>query len=263
MEDLTITLIQSELHWEKPEANLAQFEEKIWQIGKPTDLIILPETFSTGFSMTPQKIAEPRHTRTFRWMKQMAEQTNAVVMGSYIVQENGKYFNRLYAMQPDGSNVYYDKKHLFGLAGETESFTAGTENLIVKVKGWRIRPLICYDLRFPAWARSNSTVSDLYEYDLIVFVANWPSPRIMAWDTLLKARAIENISFCAGVNRIGRDENDLDYPGHSSVYDYLGNEIATAGERAEIVTTTLDAALLSKFRTRFPFQKDADSFSFS
>lgn len=261
-QDLKIALLQANLHWEDIEANLAMFEEKVWQIEEPADLIGLPEMFTTGFSMNPQKFAEPVNSKTFRWMKQQAAQTRAVVAGSYIIQEKGKFFNRFYAVYPDGSSVQYDKKHLFGLAGERNDYTAGVQKITFEVKGWKVRPLICYDLRFPVWARSRKEADGLYEYDLLLYVANWPKPRINAWDTLLAARAIENISYCAGVNRIGVDGVSAEYTGHSVVYNYKGDQISFSEEEV-IVSANLSRAELENFRERFPFQEDADGFELS
>lgn len=260
MEDLKISLIQADLYWETIEANLAMFEEKIWQISEPTDLIVLPEMFTTGFSMHPKKLAEPVNSKTFRWMKQQAAQTKAVIVGSYIVREGHDFYNRLYAVYPDGNAFHYDKKHLFALAGEGGEYSAGSKRLIVNVKGWRVLPLVCYDLRFPVWSRSQKTEGELYEYDLLLYVANWPKPRINAWDTLLAARAIENIAYCAGVNRIGTDGTETAYVGHSAVYNYKGDRIGFS-ETEDIINVTLSASELSSFRERFPFQADADRFS--
>lgn len=261
IEDLRIALIQSDLYWENIEANLSMFEEKIWQIEGAVHLIILPEMFTTGFTMNASALAEPVNSKTFRWMKQQAAQTKAVMMGSYIVKVSGHFFNRLYAVYPDGTSQFYDKKHRFGLAGEDKDYTAGSSRLVVEVKGWKIRPLICYDLRFPVWARSRSTDDALYEYDLLVVVANWPEPRVHAWDTLLAARAIENTAYCAGVNRIGFDGVNAQYTGHSAVYDCKGHR-QVFSDQSDILTITLNYEELQRFRKRFPFQADADAFSF-
>ena len=260
-DELKIALIQSDIHWENAEANLGMFEEKIWKLESRPDLIVLPEMFTTGFSMKAAELAEVAHTKTFRWMKQQAAQTKAVIMGSYILREGESFYNRLYVVYPDGSSQYYDKKHLFGLAGENAGYTAGTERLIVEVNGWKLMPLICYDLRFPVWARSRATKNSLYEYDALVYVANWPEPRIHAWDTLLAARAIENIAYCLGVNRLGTDGVGAQYVGHSAVYNFKG-EVMAFSEKEENLTATLSAADLQSFRERFPFQQDADRFSF-
>lgn len=257
-ENLKVTYIQTDLHWEAIGANLAMFEEKIWKIGTQTDLIVLPEMFSTGFSMNPKSLAEPMNSTTFRWMKQQAAQTGAVLMGSCIISEQGKYFNRLLAIYPDGQFQYYDKRHLFGLAGEGKDYTSGKKRLTINVKGWRIFPQICYDLRFPVWARSQSSEENLYEYDVLVYIASWPVARVHAWDVLLQARAIENLSYCIGVNRIGKDGGGFQYPGHSAVIDYLGHPYNVPGNEDEIFTQELSASNLSQFRDRFPFQKDAD-----
>ncbi|MFY0602243.1 MAG: nitrilase family protein [Cyclobacteriaceae bacterium] len=257
--DLRVTLIQSDIYWENVDANLGMFEEKIWQIERKTDLIVLPEMFTTGFTMSPQSLAEPMKVKTFRWMAQQASQTGATVIGSYIIKEDGKYFNRLMVVHADGSFQYYDKKHLFGLAGEDQNFAAGVDRLIVEVKGWKIFPLICYDLRFPVWARSQKTETRLFEYDVILFVANWPKQRIHSWDTLLAARGIENLSYSIGVNRIGTDGVNAQYSGHSSVYSYLGERLAYS-EKEEILQVELGARRLEVFRSKFPFQKDADGF---
>ncbi len=260
--ELQIALIQSELHWEKVDANLAMFEEKIWTIKDPVDLIVLPEMFTTGFSMEPQQLGEVHKTRTFKWMQQQAAQTKAVIMGSIIAKEGPNYYNRLYAVHPNGSFQHYDKKHLFGLAGEDKDYSAGSQRVIVDVKGWKIFPLVCYDLRFPVWARSQKNADDLYEYDALIYVANWPEPRVNAWDTLLAARAIENTAYCVGVNRIGQDGVGANYVGHSAVYDYKGKPMAFS-DKEEILITTITKEDLLSFRERFPFQADADGFELS
>lgn len=261
VETLHIAYIQSDIHWEDIGANLAMFEEKIWQIQSPVDLIVLPEMFSTGFSMKARELAEPMNSRTFRWMKQMAAQTGSVIMGSYIVTENGNFYNRLFMVYPDGTFVTYDKYHLFGLAGETEQYTAGNKRVIAQVKGWRIFPQICYDLRFPVFSRSRKQPDNLYEYDLIVYVASWPKARVHAWDNLLQARAIENLTYCVGVNRVGTDGGGYEYPGHSLVIDYLGHPFNSPNTEEEIKIFQLEREPLLKFRSRFPFQQDADDFS--
>lgn len=259
MEDLRIALIQSTLHWENTEANLAMFEEKIWQIKDTTDLIVLPEMFTTGFTMNAQAMAEPVNSKTLRWMKQQAAQTKAVIAGSYIVREGEHFFNRFYAVYPHGSAIHYDKKHLFGIAGEGKDYTAGSKRVLFELNGWKVQPLICYDLRFPVWSRSQKSDTRLYEYDLLLYAANWPRPRINAWDTLLAARAIENLAYCAGVNRLGTDDTGAEYPGHSVVYNYKGDRISFSDEEA-ILEVTLTASDLQSFRDRYPFQSDADRF---
>lgn len=258
MRDLTVSLIQSDLYWEQPEANRAMFEEQIWNI-EQTNLIILPEMFTTGFSMNAEPLAEPPGGTTFKWMRLLAKQKNAAVTGSCIVKEAGKFYNRLYFVFPDGSSEQYDKKHLFPLAGEDVPYTAGTKKLIVNYLGWNICPLICYDLRFPVWARSKKAGDQLYEFDLLIYAANWPDARINAWDTLLKARAIENLSFCAGVNRTGVDALKRNHIGHSAMYNYIG-ETMCFSESNEVLTTTISYSDLSSFREKYPFQLDADTF---
>lgn len=262
MQDLTVSLIQADLYWEEIDANLGMFEEKIWEIEEESDLIVLPEMFTTGFSMNAEQMAEPPGAKTFKWMRQMASQKKAAITGSYIVKDGDDYFNRSYFVFPDGSSEQYDKRHTFTLAGEGEKYAAGDERLIVEYKGWKICPLICYDLRFPVWARSQKKKDELYEYDLLLYVANWPDTRINAWDALLKARAIENHAFCAGVNRVGTDNFPKDYPGHSAMYSFNGDELAFS-KTEETMTITLSASDLQKYRERFPFQADGDEFEIS
>ena len=260
MQNLTISLIQADLYWEEIDANLAMFEESIWSI-EQTDLIVLPEMFTTGFTMDANGLAEPAGGKTFKWLRQLATQKNAAITGSYIVKEGGKFYNRMYFVFPDGTAEYYNKKHLFTLAGEDQSYTAGDSRLILEYKGWKIHPLICYDLRFPVWARSQKQEDSAYEYDLLLYVANWPDTRIHAWDTLLRARAIENLAYCVGVNRIGTDQYGKNYTGHTALYDYAGIQQAFSQGKAEIMTIELNAAELKRFRDRFRFQEDADQFT--
>ncbi len=262
MQDLKITLIQSDLHWEDAEANLSMFEEKIWQIGGQTDVIVLPEMFTTGFTMAASKMAEHMNMRTFKWMKQMADQTGALVLGSFITTVHDRYYNRLLWMEPGGTFKTYDKRHLFRMSGEHKTFSAGESPLIATWKGWKICPLICYDLRFPVWSRNTwDPSSKKLAYDLLIYVANWPTTRIDAWDTLLKARAIENLSYVAGVNRIGQDGNGVEHNGHSSIIGPKGDMIFT-NEGAELVRTIeLNAHALHAFRDRFPAYIDGDDFS--
>jgi omega-amidase len=255
MQDLKVTLIQSELHWQNSGANLAMFEEKIWQIKGKTDLIILPEMFNSGFTMDAKSVAEPMNFTTFKWMKQMAEQTGAVVTGSFVVKEDNNFFNRLIWMQPNGEWDKYDKRHLFRMAKENDHFSAGNSRIIKELKGWKICPLVCYDLRFPVWSRNQNL-----EYDLLIYVANWPAVRVSAWDALLKARAIENLSYTIGVNRVGEDGNGIAYDGHSSVYGPKGESIFLKNDTEDISTITLSKSDLVDFRTKFPAQMDADRF---
>lgn len=263
MQDLKITLIQTDLHWEDIEANLAMFEEKIWQIGAGnTDVIVLPEMFTTGFTMAAAKQAEHMNMRTFKWMKQMADQTGALILGSYIVTVHERYYNRLLWMEPNGVFKTYDKRHLFRMAQEHKTYTAGESLLIGTWKGWRICPLVCYDLRFPVWSRNKfDFTARRMNYDLLLYVANWPTTRIDAWDTLLRARAIENLSYVAGVNRIGQDDNGVEYNGHSSVISPKGDMIFTNEGNEITKTIELSANSLQAFRDRFPAFMDADEFT--
>lgn len=261
MQDLKITLIQSDVHWEDTEANLAMFEEKVWQIGNTTDVIVLPEMFTTGFTMAAPKLAEHMNMRTFKWMKQMADQTGALILGSYIVTVHERYFNRLLWMEPGGNFKTYDKRHLFRMANEQKVFTPGESLLIAPWKGWRICPLVCYDLRFPVWSRNKwDPATRKLNYDVLVYVANWPTTRIDAWNTLLKARAIENLSYVVGVNRIGQDGNGIEYNGNSSVISPKGEYIYTNEGTESIRTVALSSNSLEAFRDRFPAYQDADDF---
>ncbi len=257
---LRVTLLQTHLYWHNIEANLAMLEEKIWQIGEETDLIILPEMFNTGFTNSAAAFAEPMNSKTFRWMKQQAMQTQAVIIGSYIVKENGRYYNRLLWMEPDGSFAFYDKKHLFRMAEEDKIFAPGKEILIREWKGWRICPMVCYDLRFPVWSRNRLDENNELIYDLLIYVANWPAVRSAAWTTLLKARAIENLSYVAGVNRVGEDGNGIVYEGHSALADFKGELLFPQTNQEAIITWTLSKSDLQSFRHKFPAYLDADSF---
>lgn len=251
-----ITIIQSELHWENAEANRAMFSEKIQNIEGETDLIVLPEMFTTGFSMNAKNLAEENDGETLQWMISEAQKNNSAITGSIIISENGNFYNRLFFVFPDGSFQKYDKKHTFTLAKENETYTAGTERLIVNYKGWKICPLVCYDLRFPVWARNTE------EYDVLIYVANWPKVRTLAWDTLLRARAIENMTYCIGVNRVGFDGNNHGYIGHSAVYDVLGKQISTLDfEKEFIETLILNKGHIETNRNHLQFLNDRDHFT--
>lgn len=260
-ETLNVALIQADLHWRSIDANLATFEEKIWSIDDKPDLIVLPEMFTTGFTMEPAEVAEVANSKTYRWLGQMAKQTGAVMMGSAIIKVSGRYFNRMIIAHPEGSFQHYDKVHLFTLAGEDDSFTSGNDRTVFEVKGWRCLPQICYDLRFPVWSRSRSTKEELYEYDVIIYAANWPEPRIQSWDALLNARAIENYAYCLGVNRVGTDGYGKEYCGHSGAYDYLGNTLNFMADTEQIGRVQLNRAELVDYREQYPFQNDGDRFS--
>jgi omega-amidase len=269
MQDLSVTIIQTDLFWENSTANLANLEEKMAQISMPTDLIILPEMFTTGFTMQAKSLAEHPNFTTFKWLKQQAKRTQAVITGSFIVKEGEHFFNRLIWIRPDGSFETYDKRHLFRMGEEDKTFTAGTKRLIVELKGWRICPLICYDLRFPIWSRNFSVEkigkgkgekTSILNYDLLIYVANWPSVRSKVWDTLLQARAIENQSFCIGVNRVGKDGMGLDYSGNSAVIDFKGNQLFYQKDSEAIHNQILNKKELEDFRNKFPAYLDADEF---
>ncbi len=261
MQDLKLSIIQSDIHWEDIGANLAMFEEKIWQIGS-TDVIVLPEMFTTGFTMKASKLAEHMNMRTFKWMKQMADQTGALVLGSFIAMVHDRYYNRLLWMEPGGNFKTYDKRHLFRMADEHHTFSPGESLLIGHWKGWRICPLVCYDLRFPVWSRNrwNASLKKL-SYDVLIYVANWPQVRASAWKTLLDARAIENLSFVVGVNRVGTDGNGVEYNGNSAVIGPKGDPIFQVEGEEAIKTVELNAHSLQAFRDRFPAYLDADDFS--
>jgi len=286
MSTLTITTIQTDLSWEDKEANLGRLEEKINGIREHTEVIVLPEMFSTGFSMDPGALAESMDGPSVNWMKKMAARKRCILTGSLIIAEEGNYFNRLIWMLPNGEYGYYDKRHRFAYAGEDEKYEAGDKRLIASVKGWKVHLLVCYDLRFPVWSRqrppvsrspgidspqdspkdlslpeSASGVSPALEYDLIIYVANWPERRTHAWKTLLQARAIENQSFVVGVNRIGNDGNAIRHSGDSMIVGPLGEILYHAPEKEDIFTATLRKDQLEEARTRFPFWKDADQFS--
>lgn len=262
MQDLKITLIQSDIHWEDIEANLAMFEEKIWQLGPSTDVIVLPEMFTTGFTMNASRLAEHMNMRTFKWMKQMADQTNALILGSYIVKVHDRFYNRLLWMEPGGHFKTYDKRHLFRMSNEHKTYSPGESLLISTWKGWRICPLVCYDLRFPVWSRNRwDAATRKLSYDLAIYVANWPTTRAEAWTTLLKARAIENLSYVVGVNRVGQDGNGIEYSGHSSIISPKGEAIFSNEGMETTRTMELSTNSLEAFRDRFPAYLDADDFS--
>lgn len=253
--NLQVTLIQSPLKWQDIDANLNEFSKKIACIQKgSTDLIILPEMFTTGFSMNPANLAEPMNGKTVHWMKEMAKAKDAVICGSAMIEEANTFYNRFLWVEPNGSIQSYDKRHCFSLANEQEFFQAGKERLILNYKGWKICPLVCYDLRFPVWSRNN------VGYDLLLYVANWPSRRSQAWKSLLVARAIENQVYTIGVNRVGKDENGLDYSGDSSLIDYAGKVRYQISEVEDVFTTTLFKEPQQKFREKLPFLDDQDDF---
>jgi predicted amidohydrolase len=255
---LKVTLVQTPIFWENAIANTSAIEEKLWQHHTETDIIILPEMFNNGFSMNTALVAEPMNLHTTKWMIQLAKQMKALVIGSIPIKEGNEYFNRLLAVFPEGNILHYDKKHLFQLGNEHLNYTSGDKKLIFNYKGWNICPMICYDLRFPVWCRNTHQA-----YDLLIFVANWPVNRILAWNTLLKARAIENVSYVAGVNRIGSDPMHTSYTGESAMIDYSGKMMAYMSSDEKISTITISHQSLSEFRQNFSFHLDADEFVLS
>ena len=258
MSTLTITGIQTDLFWEDKKANLEMLEKKINSVKEKTEIIVLPEMFSTGFSMQPEKLAETMEGETVQWMKRLAAEKKIILTGSVIIEEEGNYYNRLIWMLPNGQYGVYDKRHRFAYAGEDEHYTAGTKRLIASVKGWKINLLVCYDLRFPVWTRQ-ATENDL-EYDVLIYVANWPEPRIHAWKTLLTARAIENQCYVVGINRTGNDGKGIHYTGESMIIDATGHALYHKKEEEDIFTISLDRDHLNSVREKFPFWKDADKF---
>jgi omega-amidase len=262
MSTLTITTIQSTLHWEDKQANLAMFEKKIMGIAEKTEIVILPEMFSTGFSMKPETLAEKMDGETVAWMKRVAAQKRIVLTGSVIIEDEGYYFNRLIWMLPNGQYGFYDKRHLFAYAGEHEQYTSGNKRLIASVKGWRILLIVCYDLRFPVWCRQMPPATEGGEelYDLMICVANWPERRNHAWKTLLQARAIENQCYVAGVNRVGNDGNNIVHSGDSMIVSPMGEVMYTRQNDEDIHTLTLQKDALEEVRKKLPFLEDADDF---
>jgi predicted amidohydrolase len=268
-QQLTISTIQTTLHWENKEANRQMLEQKISSIRDKTEIVILPEMFSTGFSMKPAALAETMEGETVQWMKKIASEKKIILTGSIIVEENENYFNRLIWMLPNGKYGYYDKRHRFAFAGEDQYYTAGNKRLIASVKGWKINLQVCYDLRFPVWARQTSPSNSLSkgegeiatpEYDVLIYVANWPERRNTAWKTLLQARAIENQSYVVGVNRVGKDGNDIYHSGDSMIIDPLGEILYQKKDEEDIFTISLNKEHLQNVREKFPFWKDADEF---
>lgn len=265
MSTLTISTIQTSLFWEDKTANLAMLEEKINSIGH-TEIVVLPEMFSTGFSMKPEVLAEKMDGETVAWMKRVAATKRIVLTGSVIIEEEGQYYNRLIWMLPNGQYGHYDKRHLFAYAGEDEHYASGHRRLIASVKGWRINLQVCYDLRFPVWARQATPLTEeeaakaSVEYDVLLYVANWPERRNHAWKTLLQARAIENQSYVVGVNRVGNDGNDIYHSGDSMIVDPLGEVLYTKAHEEDIYTITLQKEKLEEIRTKLPFLEDADNF---
>jgi len=253
MSSLTLTIIQTDLSWENKAANLQRLKEKIEAMDERTEIVVLPEMFSTGFTMVPELFAETMEGETVAWMKEMAENNKIIITGSLIIEEDGQYFNRLIWMLPNGQTGHYD-------GDEDKHYTPGNKRLIASVKGWRINLQVCYDLRFPVWSRQQY-VSMESEYDLLIYVANWPERRSHAWKTLLCARAIENQCFVAGVNRVGKDNKNVYFSGDSLVIDPLGQVLYHMPDAEDVFTITLQKEEVDKVRTQFPFWKDADAFT--
>jgi len=251
---MKIALIQSDLVWENPKANRIHFEEKINGIKESVDLIVLPEMFSTGFTMNPANVAETMQGETVIWMQALAKAKNVAITGSLVIEELANFYNRMLFVFPSGEIQFYDKRHLFTLAGEDKVYTAGSQKLIVNYLGWKICPMVCYDLRFPVFSRN------VENYDLLLYVASWPEKRVNAWDALLKARAIENMSYTIGVNRIGIDNNAHHYSGHSQLLDCLGDYIVVPTEEENVFIAELDKQKMIVARQKLGFLNDRDQF---
>ncbi len=258
---LRISLIQGDTRWQDAAANRAYYGELARPLAGSTDLVLLPETFTTGFTNAVEGQAEPMDGPSLAWMAALAADTGAAVAGSLLVQDGGAYRNRLVWMRPDGAFEHYDKRHLFRMAREHERFSGGAARLVVELRGWRICPLVCYDLRFPVWSRNRADAEGRLDYDLLLYVANWPTPRRGPWRTLLRARAIENLCYVAGVNRVGLDGGGHPYSGDSAVVDFQGEPLVELGESAAVATAVLDPEALAEHRRRFPAWMDADDFT--
>jgi omega-amidase len=252
---LRVSLVQTALHWEDRTANLADLGRLLAPLAGQTDLVVLPEMFTTGFSMEPERLAEPAHGPAEHWLLEQARRLDAAVCGSVMTRDAGRHYNRLLFATPSGAVQAYDKRHLFRMGGEHEHYAPGGAALVVEFRGWRIAPQVCYDLRFPVWSRRRPG----YDYDLLLYVANWPARRGFAWRQLLVARAIENQACVAGVNRVGDDGKGIPHDGGSALHDALGGTLASPGTAAGVVTATLDLVALREFREKFPAHLDADA----
>ena len=260
MPTLAITIIQSNLFWEEKPANLQMLEKKISDIEEKTEIVVLPEMFSTGFSMQPELFAETMNGETVQWMERVSKENSIILTGSVIIEDNGDYFNRLIWMLPNGQYGQYDKRHLFAYGEEDKHYSPGNKRLIASVKGWKINLQVCYDLRFPVWARQQPKENET-EYDVLIYVANWPERRSHAWKTLLCARAIENQCYVVGVNRVGSDGNNIYHSGNSLIIDPLGQVLYHMADEEDVFTITLQKERLEEVREKFPFWRDADSFN--
>ena len=256
MENLALTLVQPNLAWQDAAANREILTSMLRAVDTTTDLILLPEMFTSAFSTDSRAIAEPWPGETVDWMQEIAVAADAAVCGSIAVLDQGQRFNRLVFVTPEGNIACYDKRHLFRMLGEDKRYAAGNDRVLIEWRGWRILPLVCYDLRFPVWSRNAPDLA----YDLLVYVANWPAARNSHWQTLLQARAIENLAYVAGVNRLGRDGNDIDYAGHSMVIDPTGKTVLDGGDTEGCHNATIDLSALADHRRNFPAHLDADAF---
>ncbi len=256
---MKIALFQLDLFWENPEKNRFSIEQKLANLDKDTDIVVLPEMFDTGFSMNPFLLAENRQESAISWMQEMAKKYDILICGSLIIEEGNKYFNRFLAISQTGVLAQYDKKHLFSMAQENIHYAAGNEKIIFNYKSWKIRPLICYDLRFPIWSRNHFDAVGNADYDLLLYVANWPERRVQHWEKLLQARAIENQAYTIGVNRVGTDGNGFSYTGSSMAIDFSGNVMCENKIGEEVILYThLVKEELDMYREKFPAWKDAD-----
>lgn len=255
-EILKIAAFQFDLEWENIQANLEKVDRLLESLPADVDIVFLPEMFSTGFTMNAATVAETMDGKTIVWLKERSSKYGVAICGSLVTQEGGKFYNRLVFVEPSGKISHYDKRHLFTMGGENKAYTHGQSRLILDYLGWRICPLICYDLRFPVWSRN------LKNYDLLAYVANWPEQRSLVWNMLMKARAIENQSYVVGVNRVGADGNKITYSGQSQIIDAKGTELAVGKEYSEeVVFAELSYSKLERFRTKFPVLDDADPYS--
>jgi predicted amidohydrolase len=264
MSQLRTTLVQADLRWEDPEANCRLLDEQLGELGAAdTDLIVLPEMFATGFTMNSREMAEPmERSASVAWLRDQAVRRRCVVTGSVAVLSDGEYYNRLIWAQPDGELIHYDKRHLFRMAGEHERYGMGQSRLIVELKGFRILLTVCYDLRFPVWLRQRPAPDEHFEYDALLCVANWPAPRRHPWRTLLQARAVENLCYVIGVNRVGEDAKGMAYAGDSMLVDFKGDPMIDDPQSEPFIATgTLERQALDEFRDKFPAWMDADRFS--
>jgi len=255
MQDLRISFVQLDTLWEDIEGNLAQLTDIVKEVPKESDLLVLPETFSTGFTMEPEKWAETMNGKAVNWMRTAAQEKDLIVAGSLVIKEDNAYFNRFVFVHPDGSVQYYNKRHLFSLAGEDEHYNKGDENIIVEVNGWKIRPQVCYDLRFPVWSKNTDN------YDVLLYTANWPAKRIEHWRKLLMARAIENQSYVIGVNRVGTDGNQLEYNGNSMCVGPMGDVLTEVVDKQGLINMSLEYSPISSFRDFLSVLNDSDQFT--